>query len=317
MAHDSAVSDLHIKNGQKIAYRKNGQLIFRDEILDENTLENFIRAQLNNEQLEIFSKTGAIDIGYNIEEIRTRINLYREYTGLAMALRYIKKAIPTPDELLIPYVIQEEVLKTEHGLILICGPTGSGKTTTLASLIESINTQKSKKIITIEDPIEYVFEDKKSIISQREIGMHCDTFANGLFAALRQDPDIILLGEMRDRATISTAIKAAETGHLVLSTLHCSDTAEAVDRIVQYFPEGEKEQIRNTLASSFRLIAAQKLLKRSGGGRVAAFEVIRNTQAIANIIRMDQLYQIGSYMRNEGMQTFADSINELKLRKFI
>lgn len=275
----------------------------------------------NDVQLKNFNNRGDADISYhfryNQKLINSRMNIFKDINGYAFAFRIIASEIPSAEDLLIPYSVQE-LIKENHGLILICGPTGSGKTTTLASLIKKISNTAAKHIITIEEPVEYEYKGTTSIISQREIGTHCDCFSNGLKAALREDPDIILVGEMRDNETIATALAASETGHLVLSSIHCDNVKEVVDRLVQYFPESEQQQIRSEFANSFKAVVAQRLYKKRGGGRVACFEVMLNTPAIANVIRTGQTFALYDYMyKKDGMQTMEESYKELQLRKFI
>lgn len=203
-------------------------------------------------------------------------------------------------------------------MVIITGPTGSGKTTTLAALLDAINAESPVHIITIEQPIEYQFQMKRAVISQREVGRDCISFLEGLRASLRQDPDVILIGEMRDAETITTALAAAETGHLVFTTLHSANAVEAIDRLVQYFPATRHQEIRNELANSFLAIAAQKLLPSRNGGRVAAFEVLLSTDSTKNVIRSSQGFRVQDYMhRDEGMQTMAESIRGLRNKHLI
>ena len=220
-------------------------------------------------------------------------------------------------ELRIPGPLQD-IRHRKHGIVIITGPTGSGKTTTLAALLDAINAESPVHIITIEQPIEYQFQMKRAVISQREVGRDCISFLDGLRASLRQDPDVILIGEMRDDETITTGLAAAETGHLVFTTLHSANVVEAIDRLVQYFPATRHQEIRNELANSFLAIAAQKLLPSRNGGRVAAFEVLLSTDSTKNVIRSSQGFRVQDYMhRDEGMQTMAESIRGLRNKHLI
>lgn len=244
--------------------------------------------------------------------VRCRINAFKDQNGSSIAVRLISERIPTVQELRLPSSVRK-LRSLEHGLIIVCGPTGSGKSTTLASLIETINATQDKHIITIEDPVEYTFHMKQSIISQREVGADCESFASGLRSALRQDPDVILVGEMRDAETISTAIAAAETGHLVFTTLHTATTTEAIDRILRYFPSEAQRHMQGELAACFQAVVAQKLLPKNGGGRVAAFEVLLHTDATENLIRQGQFYQLKDYMSTQqGMIRMEDSLQGLR-----
>lgn len=247
---------------------------------------------------------------------RGRANIFRSYDGINISVRIIKDEIPSMEKLLIPYSVQQ-LISCHHGLVLFTAPTGNGKSTSLASIIDSINFKYSRRIITIEDPVEYIFANCNSLISQREVGIHCESFYAGLKAALREDPDVIMVGEMRDAETVKTALMAAETGHLVFSTLHAPNVTEAVDRMLQYF-ERDQNLVRSQLANSFLAIVAQCLLPSKTGGRIAAFEVLLHNTATANVIRTGAMHTIRNYMtKNDGMQLMADSIDSLRLRGFI
>lgn len=270
---------------------------------------------------EQFNQKGDCDFSYsftkNGTKYRFRVNTFQTANGVSFAMRYIKSEIPTLDSLYLPPVLKL-LMEKQHGLILITGPTGSGKTTTLAAMLNQINQVYPYHIITIEDPIEFVHTSHKSVINQREVGQDVNSFSNGLKAALRQDPNVILVGEMRDKETIQTALNAAETGHLVLSSLHTSTVIEAVDRILQYFEGDQQKQIQSQLANCFEGIIAQKLLLRKDGkGRVAALEILLHNAATANLIRSGEGYQLKNYMNLEGMQTMEDSVKELKMKNWI
>lgn len=318
-------SDIHIATGHIPMVRVNGELAeFIPSAsclrpLSEPEVKALCEFLLPTECFQEFLVSGQTDASCSCRyglgeqmELRFRANMFRDQNGTSLALRIIKEEIPSMRDLRIPAAVQR--LKDEpFGLVTICGPTGSGKSTTLASIIEAINEEQAKRIITIEDPIEYIHPWKKAVISQREIGRDCRSFRDGLRAALRQDPDIILLGEMRDAETIATALAAAETGHLVLTTLHTATTAEAIDRMVQYFPAEAQRQIRSEISSCFRGFVAQKLFKTKQDSRAAAFEVLLHTEATANLIRQGQIHQLKNYMSAEaGMIRMEDSIQGLR-----
>lgn len=321
----NACSDIHIVSGHVPMVRLNGEL--REYIpvagylrpLSEQEVkgicEYFLPAQSLQELLVSGQADASCTCQYGLEpgmELRFRANVFRDRNGTSLALRIIKETIPSMRDLRLPLAVQK--LRNEpFGLVAICGPTGSGKSTTLASLIEAVNEEAAKRIITIEDPVEYLHLWKKSVISQREIGTDCMSFREGLRAALRQDPDIILVGEMRDAETIATALAAAETGHLVFTTLHTATTTEAIDRMVQYFPADAHDHIRSEIAACFRGIVAQKLFQTKQGSRAAAFEVLLRTEATANLIRQGQLHQLRNYMSAEaGMIRMEESIQGLR-----
>ena len=254
---------------------------------------------------------GDYDLDYATGFSHARVNVFRESRGIAVSFRILRDRIPSTKELHLPSPIRELAGK-KHGLIAFCGPTGSGKTTSIASVVESINVGRSAHIITLEDPIEYRFSQGMSLVSQREIGRHCGSFLEGLRASLREDPDVIVVGEMRDDATIRTALAASETGHLVFTTLHAANTIEAVDRFLQYFPRGEHDAIRAQLSNSFEAIIAQQLLPCRNGGKVAAFEIVTRNTATVNLIRTGQHHNLINYFnKQEGMMTFKDSLEGL------
>ena len=249
--------------------------------------------------------------------IRVRANIFLTSNGYAIAARLIKDRIPDMESLLIPFSVQK-LADAAHGLVLFSAPTGNGKSTSIASILQAINETQAKRIVTIEDPIEYVFFNRNSLISQRQTGLHCRSFSDGLKSALREDPDIIMVGEIRDKDTVHTAISAAESGHLVFSTLHASTVEDAVDRILQYYGESEKQLARAQLANAFRAIVVQKLLPKRHGGRVAAFEVLHRSTATANVIRTGAMHTIRNYMlKKDGMQGMEEAISSLRLRGFV
>jgi twitching motility protein PilT len=273
---------------------------------------------LTDEQIHRFETTLELDFSYSLARIsRFRVNVYKDKGTVAAAFRVIPSRIPTIEDLSLPKVLVE-LTRKPRGFILVTGPTGSGKSTTLAAMINQINTESSRHIITIEDPIEYLHTHRKSIINQRELGMDTKAFQNALRAALREDPDVILVGEMRDNETIASAISAAETGHLVFATLHTNNAAQTVDRIVDVFPPGQQEQVRFQLSNNLEAVLCQQLLPRAGApGRVCAMEIMLATPAIRNLIREAKAHQITSAIQtsgNVGMQTMDVSLRDLYQR---
>lgn len=312
---EKGASDLHISVGVPPTMRINGKLEpIGDQIMTPNMTLEFAKAILTETQFQQFQERGEIDFSYGVNGLsRFRLNIYRQRGAVSLAVRVIPRRIPTLAELDLPPVL-ETLIHKPQGLILVTGPTGSGKSTTLASMINEINHTEKKHIITLEDPIEYIHKHHLSIIDQREIGLDTKDFASGLRACLRQDPDVILLGEMRDLETISTAITAAETGHLVFATLHTTDAPSTIDRIIDAFPGNQQGQIRIQLASVLLAVLSQRLFPRkSGDGRIATTEIMINTPAVANLIRQEKVHQIRSLMqtgRAMGMQTMEMSIQE-------
>ena len=315
-AYENNASDLHLTVGVPPVYRINGRLqhVGSDVISAElvNELVNSIVPEFKGEE---YAEKGETDFNYTLEGCcRFRVNAYHQQNACALAARLISSKIPTTESLNMPRILLELADKPQ-GLILVTGPTGSGKSTTLAAMIDYINENKAKHIITLEDPVEYVHPHKKSIINQREIGIDTNSFANGLRASLRQDPDIILVGEMRDLETISTAITAAETGHLVFGTLHTSSAPTTIDRIIDVFPPHQQGQIRIQLANVLQGIISQRLfVTKDGNGRVAASEILVGVPSITNLIRNEKIHQIPSVMQTSkalGMRTLESSIQGL------
>lgn len=299
---ESKASDLHITVGIPPMLRIYGELtpVGEEKLEPKDTLE-FVRYITNEEQFKKFEEVGELDFSYSLEGVgRFRVNAYHQRGSCALALRSVGLKIPTLEELHMPPVLKSLCVK-QRGLVLVTGPTGSGKSTTLAAMIEEINTTSKRHIITLEDPIEYMHKHKKSIVNQREVGSDTRSFANALRAALREDPDVILVGEMRDLETISIAITAAETGHLVFSTLHTIGAAKTIDRIIDVFPPYQQEQIRVQLSAVLEGVISQHLLQLSGGnGRTAALEIMVATPAIRNIIREGKTHQIDSMVQTGG-----------------
>lgn len=309
-------SDIHITVGIPPAFRIDGELVsFGNKKLYPEDTEYLVKQTMNELQFEKFIEAGEYDFSFSIQGIsRFRVNAYKQRGSFGMALRIIPYDIPTMQFLGLPSVI-EELTELNRGLILVTGPTGSGKSTTLATMIDKINSNRRCHIITLEDPIEYLHKHDKSIINQREIGNDTKSFANALRGALREDPDVILVGEMRDLDTISIAITAAETGHLVLSTLHTIGAPQTIDRIIDVFPPYQQQQVRIQLSSVIQAIITQQLLpKADGKGRIAAFEVMIATPAIRNLIRESKVHQIETAMltgTKNKMQTMDNSLLQL------
>ncbi|WP_028987466.1 type IV pilus twitching motility protein PilT [Thermicanus aegyptius] len=315
-AFEAGASDLHLSIGSPPILRIDGALTpLEGEKITAAFMEELPTLLLNELQQRRFLESGEVDFSYSLPGIsRYRVNLFRQRGGVSIAARVIPSHIPSLGELQMPKVLRE-VAEKPHGLFLVTGPTGSGKSTTLAAMINHINETQAKHIITLEDPIEYLRPHKRSIVEQREIGNDTMSFASGLRASLRQDPDVILVGEMRDLETISTAITAAETGHLVLATLHTNDAAQTVDRIIDVFPAEQQGQIRLQVAEVLIGILSMRLLPlATGKGRVAATEILINTPAAANLIRQSKSHQLRSLMqtgRAMGMHTMEMHIREL------
>lgn len=315
-ARGAGASDVHVSVGIPIKCRIHGTLQNLDNtILTGADTKALVEQMIPNRLIGEFNETGEADFSYAIRgQGRFRVNVFKQRGSLAFVIRFINTEIPNPEDLgLTSSVI--ELTKKKRGLVLVTGPTGSGKSTSLAALINRINENYSHHIITLEDPIEYLHVHKKSIVNQREIGMDTDNYANALRAALREDPDVILVGEMRDLDTIATAVTAAETGHLVFSTLHTIGAAATIDRIIDVFPPHQQPQIRLQLATLLESVISQQLLKTADGkGRVAAFEILHANSAIRALIREGKSHQIPSMIqtsRKIGMITMDDSIYEL------
>ncbi|CAM3799313.1 type IV pilus twitching motility protein PilT [Alicyclobacillus pomorum] len=319
-AHAMQASDLHISANAPPMFRVCGELRADGEVLQSAETEAMGRQLMTDEQWQRFTVVGELDFSYRIPGTsRYRINVYRQRGCVSLAARVIPDSIPDVRGLGLPDTVLQ-FTERPHGLVLVTGPTGSGKSTTLAALIHHMNQTVRRHIITLEDPIEYVHRHQLCMIDQREIGLDTQGFARALRAALRQDPDVILVGEMRDLETIRTAITAAETGHLVFASLHTSNAVQTVERIVDVFPSAQQSQMRIQLASVLQGIVAQRLYKTiDGTGRVAAVEVLVNTPAVANLIRSDKVHQIRSVMQTSkafGMQTMDVHLRELvALRK--
>ncbi|HJH10472.1 MAG TPA: type IV pilus twitching motility protein PilT [Metalysinibacillus jejuensis] len=318
-AYDEGASDLHLTVGIPPTYRINGKLTpYGEQVLTSDQLKVMVETILPTSKKEEFTQKGETDFNYSLgDSCRFRVNAYHQRNEMTIAARLIPVVIPTIDALNMPQVLYELADKPQ-GLILVTGPTGSGKSTTLAAMLDHINETKAKHIITLEDPIEYMHKHKKSVVNQREVGVDTESFASGLRASLRQDPDIILVGEMRDLETISTAITAAETGHLVFATLHTSSAATTIDRIIDVFPAHQQGQVRIQLANVLQGIISQRLfVRKDTKGRIAATEILVQVPAIANLIRNEKVHQIPSVMQTNkalGMHTLHMSMQSLIAR---
>ncbi len=313
---EQGASDLHVTSGAPPFLRLHGNMHpLNYKELSNQDVQGLIFEILTEKQKKQFIEKWELDCSYTLSGIgRFRCNVFMQRKGLGAVFRVIPEKLKTPAELNLPQSIMD-LIDCEKGLILVTGPTGSGKSTTLASLIHHINMTRDAHILTVEDPIEFVHTNIKCLVNQREVGSHTKTFGNALKAALREDPDIMLVGELRDLETISLALTAAETGHVVFGTLHTNSAAKTVDRIIDVFPSGQQAQIRAMLAESLRGVVAQTLFtKADGKGRVAAFEILRNTKAISNLIREGKLHQIPSAMQigsSSGMILFEKYIEDL------
>ena len=323
MMAEQGASDLHLISGQQPVLRVDGELerIAGQAVLTQDTLHPLLDEIMPGSKKDQFESSGDVDFGYEIPGLaRFRCNCFNHKHGLGAVFRKIPSKILTAEELGLPPILTRAAM-LKKGLVLVTGPTGSGKSTTLAAMVDHANKHRKDHILTVEDPIEFVHQSQGCIVNHREVGLHTMTFASALRGALREDPDIILVGEMRDLETISLAIEAAATGHLVFGTLHTENAAKTVDRIVEVFPHGEQPQIRNTLSTALRVVVAQNLFKRiDRKGRCAALEILICTSAVGNLIRDAKTVQIPSAMQTGkavGMQTLDDAIQELLSWKWI
>lgn len=310
-------SDIFISTGSKPILRINGDLIAVEDhpVLTKQMAEEYLLEILNETQKKKFEQTLDLDFSLELENIgRFRVNMFVQRKGISAVFRLIPEVVYSLDELALPQQLKE-VTKYKQGLVIVTGPTGSGKSTTLAAIANEINEKQSKHIITIEDPIEFIHENKKSVFQQREVGTHTASFAKALKGAMRENPDVILIGEMRDLETISLAITAAETGHLVLATMHTSGAAKSVDRMIDAFPPSQQNQIRAQLSESLKSVIWQNLLKtKDKKGRLAALEIMLVNNAIANMIRKEKTHQINSAIETglrDGMQTMKKAVMDL------
>ena len=323
IAIEKESSDLHIKVGSPPGLRIHGELIRLEDIppLTTDDTERLIGSMMEEDHKEIFAAEGDLDFAYDFSELhRFRVNVYMQRDTMGAVLRLIPMEIPNLDDLDLPEVLKEIALK-KRGLILVTGPTGSGKSSTLAAMVNHININKRCNIVTMEDPVEFIHKDKMSYIIQRAVGKDTKTFATAMSHVLRQDPDVILVGEMRDPETMETAITAAETGHLVMATLHTNSAAETVSRVIDSFPPHQQGQIRAQLSTSLEAVLCQALLpRRDETGRACAIEIMLKTPAVGNLIREGKTFQLGNVIQTNfdlGMQSLDQSLSSLVERGLV
>ena len=313
--NNKKISDFHIRSGWPLAYRQTGEIHKIPEVqVKAQDLQDLISTNCNEVEMKRFQDTHELDSSVTLSGLRFRANFYKTIHGPAAVLRRVESVIPTMDQFDLPPVLYD-IIDMHKGLVLVTGPTGSGKSTTLAAIVNEINKTRTANIITVEDPVEFIHTDSKSIVSHREVGKQTQTFASALKAALREDPDVILVGEMRDLETVSLALTAAETGHLVFGTLHTSGAPNTINRIIDVFPPEQQAQIRAQLSTSLKMVVTQRLLKtKDGQGRVGAFEIMKCTAPIQNLIREAKIHQIPSIMQTavkDGMITMSKSLENL------
>ncbi|MCP4758800.1 MAG: type IV pilus twitching motility protein PilT [Planctomycetes bacterium] len=315
-ASEQGASDIHLVPGHVPMVRIDTVMVGLElPVLSAEVTDTMVRAMASDEQFERLQANKDLDISYAVEGLgRYRVNIHQQRSGIAMAMRSIRESVPPLESLNLPLVVQR-FATLPRGLVLVTGDTGSGKSTTLAAVIQAINAKERKHIITLEDPIEYTFESRQCLIEQRELGDDIPTFASGLKHALRQDPDIILVGEMRDLETTALAMSAAETGHLVLSTLHTVSASQTVERIIDMYPANQQNQVRSMLGNTLQAVVSQSLFPRADGeGMVPAVEILLCTPAVRNLIRENRTFEIPNVIetsRNLGMTTLDASIAEL------
>ncbi|MBF0236403.1 MAG: type IV pilus twitching motility protein PilT [SAR324 cluster bacterium] len=320
--HNQRASDLHMASGRKPRIRIDGELHdIEYEVLTDQSLRKMLYEIMPPERLPVFKETGDMDFGYEIPGLaRYRANYFEQTQGIGAVFREIPSKILTLEQLGLPQVLARSAM-LNRGLVLVTGPTGSGKSTTLAAIMDYANKNRRDHIVTIEDPVEFVHESHGCLVNHREVGKHTKSFTAALRAALREDPDIILVGEMRDLETIELAIEAASTGHLVFGTLHTQSATKTVDRIIDVFPVDQQEKVRVTLSETLKVVVAQNLFKRSDmPGRCAALEILICTQAVAAMIREGKTHQLVSMMqtgKKHGMRLLDDTIQELLDKKWI
>ena len=316
LMNEQGASDLHLTAGQPPALRIRGEIErIKYKVMDNDDLRAMLYEIAPEQKVKLFEESGDVDFGYEIPGLaRYRANFFMQKNGVAAVFREIPSAIMTADQLGLPPVVSK-LATLPRGLVLVTGPTGSGKSTTLAAIVDVANRARKDHIITVEDPIEFVHQSQGCIVNHREVGIHTNSFSTALRGALREDPDIILVGEMRDLETISLAVEAASTGHLVFSTLHTSSAYKTVDRVIEVFPSSEQPLIRSTLADGLRAVIAQVLFKRiDRKGRVVALEILIANPAVRNLIREGKTHQIPSMIqtgKKYGMILLDDSIMEL------
>ena len=313
--NNKKISDFHIRSGSPLAYRQTGEIYkVKEAIVKAQDLQDLISTNCNEVETKRFQETHELDSSVTLAGLRFRANFYKTIHGPAAVLRRVESVIPEMEQFDLPQSLYD-IIDMHKGLVLVTGPTGSGKSTTLAAIVNEINKTKTSNIITVEDPVEFIHKDIKSIVSHREVGKQTKSFASALKAALREDPDVILVGEMRDLETVGLALTAAETGHLVFGTLHTSGAPNTINRIIDVFPPEQQAQIRAQLSTSLKMVVTQRLLKtKDGQGRVGAFEVMKCTAPIQNLIREAKIHQIPSIMQTsvkDGMITMTKSLENL------
>ena len=313
--NNKKISDFHIRSGWPLAFRQTGEIHKVPEVVVKaQDLQDLLSTNCNEIEMKRFQDTHELDSSVTLSGLRFRANFYKTIHGPAAVLRRVESVIPSMDQFDLPSVLYD-IIDMHKGLVLVTGPTGSGKSTTLAAIVNEINKTRTSNIITVEDPVEFIHKDIKSIVSHREVGKQTQTFATALKAALREDPDVILVGEMRDLETVSLALTAAETGHLVFGTLHTSGAPSTINRIIDVFPPEQQAQIRAQISTSLKMVVTQRLLKTKDGlGRCGAFEVMKCTAPIQNLIRESKIHQIPSIMQTavkDGMITMTKSLEEL------
>ena len=313
--NNKKISDFHLRSGSPMAYRQTGEIVkVADTPVTAQDLKDLIAMNCNEKEVLKFEKTDELDSAVMLSGLRFRANFYKTMNGPAAVLRRVESKIPDMDQFNLPQALYD-IVDMHKGLVLVTGPTGSGKSTTLAAIVNEINKTRTSNIITVEDPVEFIHKDAQSIVSHREIGKQTESFASALKAALREDPDVIMVGEMRDLETVGLALTAAETGHLVFGTLHTSGAPETINRIIDVFPPEQQSQIRAQISTSLKMVVTQRLLKtKDGQGRVGAFEVMKCTPPIQNLIREAKIHQIPSIMQTavrDGMITMEKSLEEL------
>ena len=313
--NNKKISDFHIRSGWPLAFRQTGEIHkVPDVVVKPQDLQDLISTNCNEVEMKRFNDTHELDSSVTLSGLRFRANFYKTINGPAAVLRRVESVIPEMGQFDLPQSLYD-IVDMHKGLVLVTGPTGSGKSTTLAAIINEINKTRTSNIITVEDPVEFIHKDLKSIVSHREVGKQTETFASALKAALREDPDVILVGEMRDLETVSLALTAAETGHLVFGTLHTSGAPNTINRIIDVFPPEQQAQIRAQISTSLKMVVTQRLLKtKDGQGRCGAFEVMKCTAPIQNLIREAKIHQIPSIMQTavkDGMITMTKSLEDL------
>ena len=304
---NEGASDLHLSEGRHPTIRVSGMLLplVKHTVLTKEDTAGFLNELLSEKNRELFNNTKEVDFSYNAGDTRFRGNAFFQQGAVSIALRLVPRKIRTFDELNLPDILKNFAEK-QQGFFLVVGPVGHGKSTTLAAMIDYINTNRAEHILTIEDPIEYLYEQKRSVIDQREVRIDTDDFPNGLRSMFREDVDVVLIGERRGTETISTAVTAGETGHLVFSTLHTNSAAQTIDRIIDSFPGSQQDQIRSQLSSSLNGIFSQRLIPRISGGLVPAYELLINNSAIANLIREKRTHEINTVIETSSQDGMVD-----------